>query len=79
MDLKNLNEQLNNARNALGQIQNQTRIFEGVIQSVLENAPESEKKEAERVQLMIKKALNSAKNGKGDEAQQIIKDFQNGR
>lgn len=79
MDINHINELLSTSRKALEQIQNQTRIFEGVIDNVLENAPNGDKQEIQGVQILMKKALNLAKQGKGEEAQKIIKDFQDGR
>lgn len=78
MDFSHINELINNSQKALQEIQNQTRIFENVMQNVLENAPEGDKTKIQDVQLLMTKALNLAKQGKGDEAQQLIKNFKYG-
>lgn len=79
MDLTDLHNQMKLSKNAVVEINKQNRIFERTIQQAIKGAPEQDKKEIEKIRLLTIKALNLAKQGKIEESQQLIKDFQNGR
>jgi hypothetical protein len=78
MDLKMILEQSELAKNAIEQINVQNRIFENTIQQALIDAPEGDKKKINEVQILMNKVTNLAKNGQLVEAQNLIKEFQNG-
>lgn len=78
MDLKMVLEQSELAQNAMDQIKVQNRIFENTIQQALIGAPESDKKEIDNVKNLMANVTKLAKEGKINEAQNLIKEFQNG-
>ncbi len=54
-------------------------IFEKKIEDALLQAPEEDKKAIEDVKAVTQRAINLAKMGKAEEANKLLKDFQNGR
>jgi len=78
MDLKIILQQSELAREAMTQMNIQNRIFETEIQKALEGAPDSDKKKIEEVKTLMNTVINLTKEGKTTEAQNLIKNFQNG-
>jgi len=66
------------AATANEQLNIQMAIFEKSIQNVKENVDDEEKREIEKLQALSQKAINLAKQGKAVEADELIKQFQNG-
>ena len=73
-----IDQQVKLANKAIEEMKNQNRIFENIIKETLINAPESDKNQIQRFQAMSIKAMNLAKKGKTEEAQNLIKNFKNG-
>lgn len=78
MDLNDVIQQANISKEAIQQIKNQNRIFETILHEAVKGAPNEDKSKIEEVRMMSKKVIDLAKQGKSEEAQQMIKDFQNG-
>lgn len=74
-----INEQIKLANKAIEQLKNQNSIFEKIIQTALENAPQEDKEKIQKLQMTSMKAINLAKSGKITEAEEIIKEFSNGK
>ncbi len=66
------------SKKAVEEMKKQIRVYEQTMEATVKNAPDDQKKELESVRLMSIRALNLAKQGKSDEANQLIKDFRNG-
>lgn len=79
MDLSNIKSQLEIANNAILQIKEQNRIFDTLISKSIAQAPEKDKKTIEQISLMSKKAINLAKKGEINKANDLIKNFKYGR
>jgi len=78
MDLKMILEQSELAKTAIDQINVQSRIFENTIQQALMGAPEGDKKQIEGLKTLMANVTKLAKEGKINEAQNLVKEFQNG-
>lgn len=78
MDLNDIIQQANISKEAIQQIKNQNRIFETILHEAVKGAPNEDKSKIEEVRMISKKVIDLAKQGKSEEAQQMIKDFQNG-
>lgn len=70
-DLLNLSEQ------NLKQMNLSVKIFERTFDTVLKNAPEQDKGVIEKMQILTKKALTLAKEGKQTEANEILNQIRN--
>lgn len=79
MGFKHIHQQLELSKKAVSEMNNGISIFENLMAEVVKGAPEQDKKTIEDVRIKANKAIQLAKQGKSDEAQQIIKDLQNGR
>lgn len=75
MDIKNLKQQLHNAKKLASEIENQNRIFDDILQETVKGVDDTEKPVVESLIALSQRALNLAKKGEGDKAQQLIKDF----
>jgi len=78
-NLKDILDQVELGKNAIEEMKRQNRIFDATLQEALKGAPDSDKKEIQAVQVLSLKVINLAKEGKTNEAQNLIKEFQNGR
>ena len=78
IDIENVQQQQKMVQKMIEEINNQNRIFEQTIDSAMKGAPESDKKEIEKIRILAKKAISLAKQGKSDEAQNLIKQFSHG-
>ena len=78
MDLNNLKQQMESAKKLVEETKTQSRIFEQILQETVKGVDESQKAKIAEVQLLAKKAINLAKQGKGEEAQSLIKTFKHG-
>lgn len=79
MDYKGIKEQLALAEKSAREIKNQSRIFENTLQEAVKGAPIEAKSQIDQIRVLSAKAISLAKQGKMEESQQLIKDFQNGR
>lgn len=78
MDLNQIKQQAEISKKAIAEIQKQNRIFDTLLQKAMTGAPEEDKKTIASVQSLSMKALNLAKQGKMNEAQNLIKSFSYG-
>jgi len=78
IDIKTLKAQAELSKKMLVEINNQNRIFEQTIESAMKGAPDKDKPEMNKIRMLTKKAIALAKEGKSEEAQQLIKDFSHG-
>lgn len=78
INIENIKRQCELAKSAVSEIKKQNRIFETLMHEAIKGAPEEHKKDIQRIQVLATKAINLAKQGKSEEAQNLIKDFQNG-
>lgn len=58
------------------QMQRQMRLLDSTFSEMMVNLPEDEAKKVEKLKVLTNKAIQLAKQGKADEAQNIIKEFQ---
>lgn len=79
MDLSTIIKQAELSKQAVMEINQQNRIFEQILNDVVKGAPKEDQAKVDEIRLLSLKAINLAKQGKNDEAQKLIKDFQNGR
>lgn len=77
MNWDQINKQVKLAESLVKESKNQIRIFDDVLQEAIKGVEGDDKKEIERVRALSQRAINLAKQGKGDKAQEIIKNFQN--
>lgn len=78
MDFQKILEQTELAKRAVAEMKKQTRNFETVMEQTVKKAPKEHQKELDEIRALSIRALNLAKQGKGKEAEQLIKDFQHG-
>lgn len=78
INVETLKQQLENAKKLASQINVQNTIFEQTLQEAVKGAPEEDKQKLEKVRVLSIKAISLAKKGKLEEAQDVIKQFQNG-
>jgi hypothetical protein len=78
IDLKTIKAQSELSKKLFKEIENQNRIFEKTIESVMKGAPESDKPKINQIQMLSQKAINLAKQGKLEDAQNLIKNFRHG-
>lgn len=71
--LKKLSEKANE------QMKAQMNLLDGTFREMMIQLPENEAKEVERLKMLTNKSIQLAKQGKADEAREIIKNFQHGR
>lgn len=76
MDFEKILQQTKVAEKAVQQMKNQTRDFERMLELTVKGAPEADKQKIEQIRLLSIKAIELAKQGKSDEAQQLIKQFE---
>ena len=74
-----LNQLINIARKSSEQINKEISIFDESLKEVLKNVPEEQKAEVEKLMSATTKAINYAKMGKAEQANEVIQNFQNGR
>lgn len=80
MEFDKILQQMKMADKAIDQIKIQTRNFEQLMEQSVKSVPDADKQKVEEIRVLSIKAFELAKQGKGDEAQQLIKKFQdNGR
>lgn len=77
-NFESLQQQAEMSKRAVEEMKRQIRLYEQTMETMVKTAPDDQKTELESVRLMSIRALNLAKQGKSDEAQQLIKDFKNG-
>ena len=75
-NLKQLQEM---AKESSKKLNLELRIFDETMAEAIKGVPDSEKQIVEQVKGLSQRAINLAKNGKIEQAQQIIKDFNNER
>ena len=78
MELHQLQELLKSSEKAVSEIKNQNRIFETTLQEAVKGAPIEEKDNIDQMRIFSLKIIELAKQGKSEEAQQLIKEFKNG-
>lgn len=78
IDINTIIEQGKLSRKAIAEIKNQNRIFETTLQEAVKGAPNEDKKKIEEVRQLSVKAMNLAKEGKIEEAQNLINTFKDG-
>lgn len=78
-NLKQLQDLSRMAVESSKQLDSQIGLINATISETLKNANESEKPEIENIMALTTKAINLAKQGKSDQAQELIKTFENGR
>lgn len=76
MDFKKILNQTKIAEKAVETMKQQTRDFEKMLEMTVKDAPDSDQKKIEEIRVLSKKAIQLAKEGKGDEAQKLIKQYQ---
>lgn len=75
IDLNATKQQAETVKKLLKEVNKQNRIFENIIDSALKGAPESDKSEINKIRILSQQAVNLAKQGKLDDAQNLIKNF----
>lgn len=75
----NLEQLQKMARESSKKLNLELRIFDETLAESIRKAPEEEKQAIEGLRSMCQKSISLAKQGKSEEANQIIKDYQNGR
>lgn len=80
MSYKDLNIQqlLNLSKQASSQINLQVQILDTTFSDLLKNLPQDEANEVDKLKALTQKAINLAKQGKAEEAQELIRNYQNG-
>lgn len=78
MDLQHIKAQLELSKKAIQETKNQNRIFETILQEAIKGAPKEDKHKIQHLQNMSRKAISLAKQGKLEEAQNLIKSFSDG-
>lgn len=78
IDFKTLEQQARVSQKLVMEIKNQNRTFDNIIQEAVKGAPNEDKKKVEEFRLLSINAINLAKEGKIEEAQNLIKSFQDG-
>ena len=78
IDLKTIEQQAKATKTAIAEIKKQNRTFETILQEAVKGAPKEDKQVIENVRLLSIKAMNLAKEGKIEEAQNLIKTFKDG-
>lgn len=79
MDINKIMEQVKAGERAIDEMNRQTKSFGDVMSAAVQGAPTKDQKEMEKLRVMAMKAINLAKEGKTDEANQLIKNFSDGR
>ena len=75
----NLNSLLQLAEDSKKQLNLSLAIFDETMNEAIRNVPDADKGEVERFKAISQQAINLAKAGKSKEAQELIKNFTNGR
>lgn len=75
----NLNSLLQLAEDSKKQLNLSLAIFDETINEAIRNVPDADKGEVERFKAISQQAINLAKAGKSKEAQELIKNFTDGR
>lgn len=78
MDLNAVKRQLESVQKLASSAKEQNAIFETLLQEAVKGAPEEDKPIIEKVRIMSIKAVALAKEGKSEEAQNLIKQFEYG-
>ena len=78
MDWKKITSQMKDVEKMTSGIKEQSRIFENILQETVKGCDDSQKPIIEETIALTKRALALAKQGKRDEATQLIKDFKYG-
>lgn len=74
-----LNSLIKLAEESKNQMNIHIRIFDETMSEMIKGVPEKDKGEIEKFKALSQRAINLAKEGKSEEAQELIKNFQNGR
>jgi len=74
-----LNSLLKLAEESKNQMNLQIRIFDETMVEMVKGVPEEDKEQVEHFRALSQRAINLAKEGKSQEAQELIKNFQYGR
>lgn len=75
----NLNSLLQLAEDSKKQLNLSLAIFDETMNEAIRNVPDADKLEVERFKAISQQAINLAKAGKSKEAQELIKNFTDGR
>lgn len=78
IDIKILKQQAETSKKLFKEINDQNRIFGKLIDGAMMGAPEKDKPQINKMKLLFNKVTKLAKEGNLDEAQTLIKNFQNG-
>lgn len=75
MDFEKILQHAKASEKLVQQVKTHTRDFEKMLEATVKGAPEGDKQKIEEIRVLSIKAIELAKQGKGDEAQQLIKNF----
>jgi len=64
---------------AMAEMKNQISIFDATLQEALKGAPQQDKSQIEELKALCNSAINLAKTGKADAAQELIRNYEHGR
>lgn len=78
MSFKNIESQLELSRKAISEMKKQNTIFETLLSEAIKGAPEEDKKEIDKIRSLTLRVQKLAKEGRIDEAQSLIKDYNYG-
>lgn len=76
---ENLQQLMNLAQKSAQQINKEITIFDQWIKDVQKNVPDDQKSQVEEINALLIKAVNLAKMGKAEEAQELVKNYKHGR
>jgi hypothetical protein len=81
MGYKDLNIQqlIDLSKKANAQMNMQVAVLDKTFAELLKKLPQDEANEVDRLKSLTQKAIRMAKDGKADEAQELIRNYQNGR
>lgn len=74
-----INRLLEMSKKMSRQLKVEMRIFDESINETIRNAPDEDKAKIEEIKKISQKAISLAQQGKINEANELIKDFRNGR
>jgi len=76
---KDIEELMQLSQQASKQMKTQMNLMDANFKHLMKELPDDEAKEVSNLQVLSKKAFALAKEGKTEEAQELIKNYKNGR
>jgi hypothetical protein len=76
---KDIEELMQLSQQASKQMKNQMNLMDANFKILMKELPADQSKEVSNLQVLSKKAFALAKEGKTEEAQELIKNYKNGR